>query len=98
ARTAPFLQAQEKSAANGRKLDFDAAVLGAAGLCGIRRDRRGLALALDIEAALIDALIGQNGGNGHSAALAERKIVSVVALAVGVAIDIDDGLVEFLED
>src|SRR5690606_16894683 len=84
-------------AANGRELDFHAAVLRATRFGGVGGDGARRPLTLDIEATLIDALIGQDGGDGHRTALAERQIVLVRAGGIGVAIDIDDGLVELLE-
>src|SRR4051812_21649625 len=80
---------------NRRDLDFDAAVLRPAAFVGVGGDRIGLALALDVEAALVDALVGEDGRDRDGAALREVLVVRVRTGIVGVAGDVDDGLVEF---
>src|SRR5690606_15551220 len=64
-----------------RDLNFAAAVLGTTGFGGVGRDRAHLALAFDIEAALVDALVGQDRRDRNGAALAEAQIVGVIAFA-----------------
>ena len=80
------------------KANLDAPVGGATVRRCIAGDRLALAIADDREPARIDALPVQIAGDRKRAILRQLQIVVVVAGGIGVAVDVDQGAVEPLQN